>query len=71
MTDPDPNPMPDALPGAVSDIERRVAITSARFAATRRLPLTACPYNPAADGRQYALAVLWVHIYRRHLPTTV
>lgn len=65
------NPDPDQVPGAVSDIERRAAITSARFAATRRLPLTACPYDPAADGRQYALAVLWVHTYRRHQPTTV
>lgn len=51
---------------SVSEMDRRAAITSARFAARRRLPLSACPYDSAGDGRNRALALLWARIYRRY-----
>ncbi|MGR6915417.1 hypothetical protein ACU635_14325 [[Actinomadura] parvosata] len=53
---------------SLSELDRRAAITSARYAALRRVPITGCPYDPAGDDRQRALALLWVRIYRRYRP---
>ncbi|WP_162795825.1 hypothetical protein [Nonomuraea lactucae] len=53
---------------SLTDLERRAAITTARYAALRRLPITGCPYDPAGDDRQRALTLLWVRIYRRYRP---
>lgn len=53
---------------ALSEIDRRVAVTTAQFAARQRLPITSCPYNPVGDDRSRALAVLWVRIFRRTRP---
>ncbi|SDL73413.1 hypothetical protein SAMN05421874_12831 [Nonomuraea maritima] len=49
----------------LSELDHRAAVTTARWAALTRRPVTECPYNPAGDARQRALAFLWVRIYRR------
>lgn len=49
----------------LSELDRRAAVTTARWAALSRRPITECPYDPAGDGRNRALALLWVRIYRR------
>ncbi|MEV6154923.1 Rmf/CrpP family protein [Nonomuraea sp. NPDC052129] len=50
---------------SLPELDRRAAITTARYAALRRMPITDCPYDPAGDARSRALALLWVRIYRR------
>ncbi|GAB2918646.1 hypothetical protein ACFMQL_20515 [Nonomuraea fastidiosa] len=52
----------------LSQLDRRAAVTTARWAATNRRPITDCPYDPAGDARQRALALLWVRVYRRNRP---
>ncbi|MEU7855253.1 hypothetical protein [Nonomuraea sp. NPDC049141] len=53
---------------SLSDLDRRAAITTARWAVTRDRPITECPYDPAGDARNRALALLWVRTYRSYLP---
>lgn len=53
---------------SLPELDRRAAITTARYAALRRMPINNCPYNPAGDDRQRALTLLWVRIYRRYRP---
>lgn len=53
---------------SLTDLDRRAAITTARWAAQRSRPITECPYDPAGDARSRALAVLWVRTYRRYRP---
>ncbi|MEW1843148.1 Rmf/CrpP family protein [Nonomuraea angiospora] len=53
---------------SLTDLDRRTAITTARWAATHDRPITECPYDPAGDARARALALLWVRTYRRYRP---
>ncbi|MEV1003410.1 hypothetical protein [Nonomuraea sp. NPDC050202] len=53
---------------SLTDLDRRAAITTARWAALHARPVTDCPYDPAGDARARALAVLWLRIYRRYRP---
>jgi hypothetical protein len=39
-----------------------------RFAARRRLAVTTCPYRPAEDARQSALAAAWMRAYLHYNP---
>jgi hypothetical protein len=52
----------------ISEQERRAAITAARFAARRGLPVTSCPWRQPADDRQRALRGIWVRTYLRARP---
>jgi hypothetical protein len=51
--------------------DRQAATTGARFAARRGAPVTNCPYDPAGDDRNRALALLWITVYRRYRPAAV
>ncbi|WP_431928537.1 Rmf/CrpP family protein [Nonomuraea jabiensis] len=53
---------------SLSELDHRAAVTTARWAALNRRPITDCPYDPVGDNRQRALALLWVRIYRRTQP---
>lgn len=56
-------PSPTTLP---SDVERLLAMRAARFAASRGLPATVCPYDPdSTDNRVRVLALVWVREYLR------
>jgi hypothetical protein len=46
------------------------ALRAARFAATTGQPVTACPYDPAGDGRQHLLALIFVREYLRLRPSS-
>ncbi|HEX8626730.1 MAG TPA: hypothetical protein VF755_00975 [Catenuloplanes sp.] len=49
-------------------LERFRAARAARFAATRAMPITACPYRIDGDARQRVLVLVFVREYLRHRP---
>ncbi|WP_236003741.1 hypothetical protein [Nonomuraea antri] len=52
---------------SLSGLDRRAAITTARWAALHARPITECPYDSAgATARERALGVLWLRIYRSY-----
>ncbi|MEV1245343.1 hypothetical protein ACIBO2_02370 [Nonomuraea sp. NPDC050022] len=53
---------------SLSDLDRRAAITTARWAAIHARPIAECPYDPTGDALNSALAVLWVRTYLRYRP---
>lgn len=56
-----------SLPSRVDVLRARRA---ARFAATRAMPATVCPYRPGSpDDAERVLALAWVREYLRHQPT--
>lgn len=59
-----------AQPIAVTDDDRRQAVTSARAAARAGLPATVCPFDPNGTADQAALASIWVREYLAARPAT-
>ncbi len=52
----------------VTTVELGQARTLGSYAAGRQLPATSCPFDPAGDARQRALASSWVRGYLHRRP---
>jgi hypothetical protein len=52
----------------IDPVETARAKAAGQYAARRRLPATACPYDPAGDARQKVLAASWVRGYLHTRP---